>query len=537
MSRKKKSPAPAAPKTPTADNPEGILPDEIARTTARERQREREEVEIFSAFRRVLGGGGMVSLRRSHPRKGQFKPAYIATIPLDQFSLENVKQIYGGGDFEATGKNAMGQNVTEASGKFSIDHSIDPKNPDETKEKPAPAAPPLDLAAIIRETRESASKETSGMMELAKVILTRPAQAPDNTILLQVIQMQKESEARLLQVMQESEKRTQSILKEIAASRTDAEPPKSLREQLEDAKELMELIGGDRREKEESTFEKLLRGLAPLGERIAAHYLAGGAPTPPIVPVLPAPNGVVTAPPASGFAPNPAQAATAAEAPAAEGGAGNISPEQMSMLLNLIRSAALEAASKRQDAFEFVASQMPIVEKFGYHGALYELLRGEDWFARVFAADAKAAQFVGYLGEIREAILTRAFVTHGANQAAKQTPAAQAAKDFLGWLTSFDDGLLSLADDDDAWRKIFEGYAIAPEWLALYRATVIHELAADDEAAPGAKVSPFPSAAPIAPKVADDRSPAEREKNRAALPGSMVKTRATKPGGKSRAQS
>jgi hypothetical protein len=465
----------------------------------------------------------MVTLRRMHPGAGMMKMATVGTIPLEQFTVENVMALYGGGDFEVIGKNAQGQSVDNAQGRFSIDHSIRPKNPNATpdEKQSAPASPQIDIAAVLREARESSRAETSAVVEMAKAAMLRPEPKGETEAILQMVrQMQEDS--------RKSEERILKVIERMDANRPQPAPQKTFLEQLEESEILIEKLArfrGDGGDKEETVWDKIGRGLAPIAERLADKYFAGDAPAASIVPraIAPARAAVDASPASSQPATVDAEATPVDPAPTTE-------PEKdMNLLLGMIKSAALEAAQKTPNAWAWVKEKFQSIPAT-YHVSLYNLVKQDDWFERVFGQDIAARRAKKFLHELRRSILLHAVVVH-ATQTAHLVAGDIAAKEIVGFMElpdeieqTFDDDLLEATDDDEIWSDLFRDFMVVdpttkkpapfvfnPAWLAVYRATIQKELAGDD--AP-AGVAPVVQMEPDAAAVSHTKPAAAKTSSR-----------------------
>lgn len=478
-------PAPA----PTVDHPGDDLPPEVLAggpraTTANERFVEWEEGKILRMLREEFGGTGQVTLHRKHPAGGMPSFAYIGSIAADGFGIQNVASMYGGGDFRARVRGADGRINKDFS--FTIDHSIPPKNPMTPGVEKKDTGDRIDVASIVNAIiaampRPAPPPDQSGMFELMKVALARPEPKPDPAMgtALQVFAA----------TMEKITGRLDRMDQRIAET---AEKPRTLREQLEELQALDELRGerGGEKEKPESFWKEIGKGAAEaIGPLIKAHFAGGVAGTLPGVPALPAP-GPSAAPPASSF-PNQTPINVTPTAAPTETTTEDMNPFITTMIARF-RSAAIAAARKDQDPFEWVESMFAMVPD-SYHEKIYTTANGEDWFARIFGGDAEAPRFINFLNEMRSAILLRAFVAHCAKFAAANQPPEETGRIFLGWMAqAFDDTLLNVADDTAAWGATFADSKLDPTWLEALRKFLVDELAGDE---PGAEVVEMPTAA------------------------------------------
>ena len=483
MSRKKHSPQ----KPPSVESPGSDLPLEVTAPAGDrgplEKQRERDTIEIIRKFRDAFGSGaGFVTLERRNPMFNQLRYASLGVqIPLSEFTEQYIATTFGGGDYVARGRTAGGTFQDNLRADFTIDHTIPPKNPlaPPVPKEAAPAAPPVDVAAIVREVRESARQENSAFVELAKAAMARPEPKSEIVALTELIKEIREESRK-------SEDRMLKLIERISA-RDPAPAPRSLLEQLEEAKELVDLIGGsDRRGGEgESWKEKgidMLREALPL----IAQKLAGGAPGAHVPAVLPAATLPVVAPPASPSSTAPASAPIPARVDVVDIAATHTAPaaaqpaNEMTVLvqvaLNQFRLRAIKAAQKGRDAFELVEDQLDGVPP-QYLPQVFNVANKPDWFAQIFGADPEAMKHMSFLVEVRNSVLAFAFVEHVRRYAGQSRGAKETADHFLEWVSpDFHDALFNMTDPDN-WSAAFDDPAgIVVPWLEQVRAALAAQL-------------------------------------------------------------
>ncbi|MGH6754600.1 MAG: hypothetical protein ACREDP_20795, partial [Bradyrhizobium sp.] len=287
MPRKSKS---KTPQQPTAENPgaNNPLPDEVlnprATQSPMERERAMEESEIIRVFKAELGGTGFITFQRRHPPSGQTQFSHLGgQISVDGFSIANVASMYGGGDFIARARNSEGKFAREA--RFSVDHSIAPKNPMSTAVAAKPETPPVDVAAIIRETEQrtkDASRADQSMMQtvfqqqnqLLIAALQRPEPKGETAALVKLVEEMREDSRR-------SEERMMKMIQAMAQNQQHA-APKSLGDQLRELGEVKEVIRdimGDEGGGDKDSWKEIVKdGIQVVGPIIAKHF-GGDAPT------------------------------------------------------------------------------------------------------------------------------------------------------------------------------------------------------------------------------------------------------------------
>ncbi len=489
----------AAPLQASVDRPGDDLPPEVLAgpQSPTEKQKEREAAEIFSLFRRELGSGAFVTLSRCHPPSGQFKMAYVGTIPVDDFTIERISSVYGGGDFMAHARSSAG--TFNEQRRFTIDHMIAPKNPQSTtaEKKPEPAEK-VDLPGLVRAIHEAQPKpaDNSGLVEIVKAALARPEPKGETAAILETLK----------EIREESRRSEDRFLKLFEAMRQNntPEPRRSLREELEDAKELMDLIGSGGGDKEKPWYADVAVELAKNAGPLLKQF-AGGAPAIPGAPLLtPAASAAVTAPPASSEPLN----VTGTGDPAAANPPADMNP-MLSIAIASFRNSAIKAAKAAKDPYELVATSLGFVaDNFPqYLIAIRATANGADWFNQIFAQHADASKHLKFLGDVRDAVLLNAFVAHAGSFAAQNKTGAETVAAFLGWVTpEFHDALFN-ATDPENWALAFDGAtlpesapgtgdgaALDPAWLEELRAAVIakldlQETEAEPEQTPAAAVT------------------------------------------------
>lgn len=458
---------------PTATDPgAGVtLASEITNQTDpqsnRARQAEREAAEMFTLFRRELGSSGFVTLSRSHSQSGQFKPAYIGSMPADQFTIENVTAIYGGGDFIARARTAGGNFNEER--RFTIDHTIPPKNPQAPPVEKKDAAPPAtDVAAVLREMRESAPKQDNSLLlamlsqqtTIIQAAMQRPEPKPDpmlGTALGQIVGLVEKLSNRL--------DRMEGKLVEAQKA------PPSLRDQLMDAKELFEILDrGGSGEKPESFWKEFGKGAAEALVPLVKAHFAGAVPLSTGAPLLTAAPLSVSTAPASHLEPDHT------------GTNGNPQPDnppqEMNVTLNfglqIFRAQAMGAARAGLDAYAWTDSVVGSVPATMLN-AVYKAANDENWFANIFGADPEALKHTGFLNQVRESILSKAFHAHVLRFAEVRKPAVETANAFLSWVTRDFDSTLGGIIEPDYWKEFFSAAALDPAWLEQLRTIIAQE--------------------------------------------------------------
>lgn len=465
-SRQKPTSAP-----PSLDNPGGALdlPPEVAtggrQQSPREKERELQEAEILNIFKTEIGGKGFITFQRRHPPSGMAQYQHLGgQMAVETFSIDNVTSLYGGGDFIARARTNEGKFAQEV--RFMIDHSIPPKNPKGGAAKdPAPAQ--VDTAAIIKELSAALKPGTQdnsvflAMLQQNTAILTaalaKPAAKEDST------------STRLLEVLIQRQDKADERFEKLIEKMSERDHRGDPLHQLAQTVKLLDDIRGENPEKEKGSFAEMLgKGIASVAVPMLERF---GQPA-ETVPGLAAPAGPVSPVMANGAGathkPQPPQP--------------TVNPA-LRFALNRFRSAAITAAQKAKDPFEFVDSLFDMVPP-DYHATIYNQARAKTWFADLFGNDPEASKHVDWLGQMRDAVLTRMLVVFSQACAAQKLDAAATVEKFLEQIDEkFEDTLWNIIDQRN-WGQIFGTSGIDAAWLEELRAAFEKEL--NDDSAPGA---------------------------------------------------
>ena len=455
--RQKKASAP-----PSLENPgrEKELPPEVnnpERKSPLERERDMHDSEILRILRQEVGSSGFITLRRRHPSGGFLEFGYLGQMPIDQFSIENVSNLYGGGDFKGKARAEGGTFSREVC--FTIDHSIPPKNPKgggQKEQTPPPADNTPALIAAIKDAIKPPPQDNSmvqGLFTVLAAAIARPEPKQDNRVIELILANQ-----------QKSDERFEKLLEELAKKDRRTEP---LKELVETVRMIDELRGDAPKDEKLSFAEMLGRGLGagagPMLQRMFGGD-PGGGPTPLAI-TAGAGGGQAT--------PDPAN-------PAGQQTNKTVNPFVASAL-SRFRSAAVAAAQKKKEAFDWVDSLFDTIPET-YHAHVYKAAAAPTWFADVFGHDPEAANHVAWLQEMRACILSRMFVIFSEQCAASKTPPitpAQCAERFLAQIDpKYEDDLWNEIEPNN-WAQLFEGRTIDPVWLEELRLVLDKQLNPD----------------------------------------------------------
>jgi len=512
MAKKPKASPSLADPGPDAREPEPKHEDRDTRTPL-EREQERQQKEMLELISQTKLASGYVEMKRRTIDMVDF--AYLTRMPIDSYSEETIKNVYGGGHYKLSFKTASGQFCGQA--EIQIDPSIPAKYPGGAKAAEAKNESP---AALVTAFSEALQKN-----------LPAPPPPQNNDLLLGVMKQNSDMITAMLQIanrqpaqpavdpaLQEMLREMRAEQKELrAALQQQQQAPRgdSLMKELEKFRALQEIMGGggggsgdDAPTQKTSMMEKAMEIFAPVIGAVVAKAMAGqqggeAAPMLPAQPALTAPAGNGAAPVNASPQPNPANPTSA---PAAEEQPMN---PLLAAYISQFRSLALAAAAKKRPVVEWLEFQFDgIPEKA--HGAVFQLANEETWFAKIFGAEPTAAQHITWLQEMRNGILARWLVSDIANLYAGRAPytpenaasiatqgelmAGQYAKRFIELSSvSFHDYLWRLTGEEE-WRDTFASVTTPPDDKFIEQLRVAFETALD----PQTEADPAP--APEAPK-------------------------------------
>jgi hypothetical protein len=501
------------------------LPAGVAPATAQERAERRDEAELFASLRAEFGKSLQVGLWRSHQTIMMGKSQYVGALPLDDLKLETITSAFGGGDFIARAKHANGNYVEGGERRFSIDHSIPPKNPLAPPEKPAA----VDVAGIIREINSATPKENTSalvqsMMQQNTQILLAALQRPEpKGEAAALMEMVKEMRNQADRAERRHQEEMELLREEIRGSR-DTAPQKTFSEQLLEMKETAKMLGlskGGDDDEGGNWWKDIGKGLGEVLIPLVKNHFAGGAPVGPIHPaaarrIVPQPQAALPAPPPRRDGSSLPAAGEVTVQPAEIQPTEEMNQEQIKSYLAKFAAAAVDAARKNKDAYEWTQTILGFVPA-KFYPAIWNTANSADWFKLIFGDPAEEARrHMPFMLEIRDAVLSNAFVAHVQTFRASNTPKDTLAQ-FMGWVNrDFDDALLG-ATDDPNWGELWAGELDeTPEtaaWLAELRAAIIAELDPQTESAKVvdiAAAAPAPSAETGAPVSSKKPSPKKR---------------------------
>lgn len=485
MTKKANTPVKTAKKPPAfIEAPE---PDDEDKRSPLDREQDRQERAIADVLSREKVQGGTIQLSRRSP--GEATYGYLAEIPAETYSEENVKLIYGGGDYKAQVKTSDGK--FKGNFQFKIDYSIPSKHPEKREEKKENDVAAI-IAAVTAAMKSSAPvpvapagpdpmtmKLIEGMFMMMGTMMTNKPTGADPAMAAQLAEIRGE-----LRAMKEAGGgggggglngffNNFSKFKELIAD--------SIPESAAGG-------GGGGGEEKPDRGMQALSLFAPLINAVGEKVLLGNnqpvaqqAAAEPEQPQLTngATPAAATTPAAAGLP------AAATNGTAANGTAKPALPmNAFSLFLPEFRRVAILAATKNRDPFDWVEDKLASIP-VKFHVDVFNLANRETWFADIFGTDQKAMERLAWLLDMRNSILLLRFVAEAEKAFAQQVPARPTPEKFA---SDFIDGasvssLEKLFDytDPAAWDMLFPSTSIDPTWLEAVRVALDKELSGEDE--------------------------------------------------------
>lgn len=463
---------------PSVGDPGDDAENAPSKQSAMEKDLELQDREFLKLVHEEGDSGGYIVINR---RTLGGKYSYLDQWPARDYSKANIKSAFEGGDYLVQYKrsdNTFGKSIY-----FSIEGP-----PKKTAAEPAPAARQDNTPELVRAIREA---------------MPPPPPPPDNSFLLAQMKEQSELNRMLISSLVQKPaapdpsvamltKSVELLAAEVRDLKNGSGPrrEKSVIEQLKEflaLKEIaVELGDGGTAEAKPDHVGKLIEVLGPAGgvlaQALVAKILGQGVDlnqlTPEQIAQIQAAAQAPQLPPAAGA---PAAAATTPENPM-------LKELFLKPYLDQFKRAALAAALKSRDAFEWADTKLDEIEA-KYHGDIYKLANAEDWLAKIFGNDPELMKHVQWLIEMRNAILARYFVEEVKKAYAALPPAEPAA-----WASAFLDRVsVSWHDtlwnytDPAAWAELFATARVGEKpidavWLEKLRAAFDTEMTEDNQA-------------------------------------------------------
>ncbi len=159
-------------KKPSVSNPGDDVPEPDKRSPL-ERAAEESEQKIVDMLQREEFGDAVVELSRRAVTSAVF--AHLTELPVRGFSQENVRKVFGGGDYKAKVRKQGGGWGPQF--QFSIDHSIPSIYPNAGKKEET-------------KTEDRTPEIITAVTAAVRSSLPPPAPPPDNSLTLELIRQQ-----------------------------------------------------------------------------------------------------------------------------------------------------------------------------------------------------------------------------------------------------------------------------------------------------------------------------------------------------------
>ncbi len=438
----KKTPA----KPATLTNP-GDDVDPADKRSPLEKQAERDEQAILDLIQTEGMDGGVAVIDRRTVNEVNF--GYVGEMPARNFSRENLKNVYGGGDYKIQFKTA--QNKFAGRAEIKIDYRI----------------PALYPGAAAAATEPKAQDRTPELIQAFSTALRQnaptPPAAPDNTLLIELLKQNGElSRAAMTQRPQTDPALMAALgtltaaVAELKSNRGGGDNGGGFFKELEKFQAMQELIGSNAGPGEKpDRLVKIIEALAPHAMPFLGSFVNRGGEQ------QPQPAAV-------------AQPALTAGDPARNPSPTSTDDPTMNPLfkiyLNQFCSLAITAAAKGRNAYEWADAKIDEIDQ-KYHEPIFKIANAEDWFAKIFGGNPAAQSHLQWLLDMRNTILTRWLVSDvKLAYASTPRPTAEAyATAFMGKVSvSYHDALWDLLEPD-AWKQIFAGSDVDAVWIENLR--------------------------------------------------------------------
>lgn len=374
--------------------------------------------------------GGYIRLLRKGPTDVDY--LYVAKIRVEDFDIDNIKKVYGGGAYKVWTHRADGKKYRLF--EFGIDARMMGAMDDTTiraRALPTPSSNPEPSKSTLDTLLRIMPQQQDNTPLLMKVMENSAAKS-DQMMMLMVTMMTKSQEAQasnltaMMGAMAQLAGKNSGgdggtaaivpvLIEMIKSKESGKSAVSSLAETVGVVKEIKNLMEGkseDDEEKEESMFDKLIKLGAPLLANVmAARAGMTGPPPGPGVSVGPAP---VPVPPrlrdgaqvanANGTAPP-----TAAPSPA-------VSDENRA-IIGLFMGQLLKAAQRGSDPAIYADLVLDTLNDQQF-GELSGVLADEDWQAKLFGNDPRIVAQQAWFEELRNILLT-AEIDNGADENGK----------------------------------------------------------------------------------------------------------------------
>jgi hypothetical protein len=374
------------------DFDDALSPDSQDPVLVAERDDTHDDVDRIQQLLKELDlTGGVARVFRQRPGRTEYD--YEGEIPVDSFSLETIKRVYGGGRYQIK--------LTAKNGKYvrQVKVSVDPRHKGEIEksmDSTMSAAPGSnnDLVAFLlkaqQDQQDRAMQSQQQMMTLMVTMLTE-SQKATATMMAAAFQREpvnvtpQEPASRLIEVM------TPFLLQQMQSPR----PTSSLAELVENLKVVKELAAGEppREEKEEDMLEKVVKIGAPL----IGAFMSRGQPMPQVPPQM---IQRPTIPQQASTPPSTPPSATDDAAKAA------VEAKMRSLLgqLRMVTPILVRAAKRNSPIESYLDILDDTLDEEGFQ-LLTLFLEREDWVTTLFSDDDGVKANLSWFENFREMIL------------------------------------------------------------------------------------------------------------------------------------
>lgn len=349
-----------------------------------EREDTTEDVDRIQQLLKELDlTGGVARIFRQKPGKADFD--YEGELPVDNFSLETIKRVYGGGRYQIR--------LTAKGGKYvkQIKFSIDPRHVgemDRINQTPNAVIPTSDNSNLItfllkaqQDSQDRAQQQQAAMMTLMVTMMTESqkatAQMMSAAFHREPINVTPEPASRLMEVMMPM------LIAQMQAPKTN-----NLSDLVESLKVVKELATGqpEKEEKEEDMLDKIVKVGAPL----LGAFMSRNQPMPTVAPVA---------------VPNPQQRP---QIPVQQEDPARAAAEaKMRSLLGQLRMVTpilVRAAKKDSPIESYLDILDDTLDEEGF-GMLVMFLQRDDWVSTLFNDDPGVRENIGWFDNFRAMVL------------------------------------------------------------------------------------------------------------------------------------
>ncbi len=480
-------PKPAPPSPPSLGDPGETA---SLRVSPVEREALEQEQKIQDIIKNAGIDGITATVKRRVPGESDY--GHLAEILAEGFSPEKVRTLYGGGDYKVSFRSAAGKFLGVSI--FKVDYSNPSKFPGVGEKKEKSENDTAAIIAAITAAVKSTAPAAPAAPESPLVLEMMRATAETNRTLLLALTQRPTGPDPAISALSANVTALAAKVAELAAGGGGAGGVMGEIRKLQAVQSfVMEAGGGaggagEGEEKPAAVDWKLeaFRTLGPAFAPFLAQLLTNGAAAGAAQPVGEAQPAITAA----------AEPAATPAAPADQNSmpsptSAPVSP-MMTVFLKQFRTLAIAAAEKGRDPFAWVEMKLDDIPA-AVHPRVFELANAEDWFAKIFAGDPRAAAQIEWLQKMRAAVLTQWLVTDlRANYAA--TPRPEAATYAAGLLdrasVSFHDTIFDLSEPGE-WAQLLASPGVDAVWAEAVRAEFEKLLQGeDDTAAPAPEVAP-----------------------------------------------